>query len=430
MRLNRRVVGFALFALVCWAPKTAIATDSEFSLAKPYGECRLGFWNSNRNLDDTKNVAQTQCLLNWKPRISPSLQANFNLRAAAVHGEPSPLAQAPSAAIKTSALARFREAYVQADMGDVSVRAGRQIIAWGRADRVSPTDVLSPRDFTMLTAEDDEQRKGIDAVSGKYQINSEISATAIVNRFEAHTLPLGQLPASLVTNPSPQDTEWSLRLDRTGTGWDAALSYFDGRDRSPRYWANVSGSGISFARTYERHRLLGADFATSLGRWTLRAEAALIKASPDCAACPLKSRDIKRWVLGTDRDFGDASNINVQLFGVSRDGYAQPSTGNPPATLIAINQGLDRLNSEYGSHEWGVTVRWSSRFMNDRLRTEIAAIKEFKNGSSVLRPRLSYAINDSVTMRMGVDHFSGKAQSYFGSRSKNNIAYAEIAIQF
>lgn len=66
----------------------------------------------------------------------------------------------------------FAEGFVQADSvdgtqadlvegwlrwtsGDFSLKAGHQIIVWGRADRLNPSDVLSSRDYTLLVANDD-----------------------------------------------------------------------------------------------------------------------------------------------------------------------------------------------------------------------------------------------------------------------------------
>jgi hypothetical protein len=429
---SKVVIGLGVVGLGVIAPLQAQQIDvtrgstgaalPALELAKPFGECRLGFWTGNRNLDDQEGVPLSSCLLSWKPKFSETLGAGLNVRA--LHQLKSPLE--PSQSRTTS---RLREAYVQGEWGDWSLKLGRQIIAWGRADRVSPSDVLSPRDLTVLSGEDEEQRNGLNALQTRYQVTQQVSLAAVIAQFEPNRLPQAQLPAGLIRGIEPNRTEWALKVDRSGTGWDGAISFYDGFDRNPRFWGGVSKLGSPvFQNAFERHQVLALDFASSAGRWTFRAEAAHIRATPTCVACPLDSRRVQRWILGVDRDFGDAANLNFQLFGVQRSGYTDPSALAAP--LFALGQAVDRLNGEYGARETGVTLRLSDRFLNDRLRVELGAVMEFKNNSAVLRPRLSYAFNDRVSLRAGVDQFSGPAQSFFGARRKNNLAFVELVAQF
>ena len=52
------------------------------------------------------------------------------------------------------------EGWVRLAAGNLEIKAGRQIVVWGRADRLNPTDNISSRDYTLLVASDDEQRRG------------------------------------------------------------------------------------------------------------------------------------------------------------------------------------------------------------------------------------------------------------------------------
>lgn len=45
---------------------------------------------------------------------------------------------------------------------------GRQIVVWGRADGINPTDNLSPRDYTRLVPDETDQRLGNDAIKLTY----------------------------------------------------------------------------------------------------------------------------------------------------------------------------------------------------------------------------------------------------------------------
>jgi hypothetical protein len=64
----------------------------------------------------------------------------------------------------------------------IDVRIGKQIMAWGRADGLNPTDNLTPKDFTVLSAKDEEERRtGTTGILMKYH-------------YEAYTLSVAWLP--------------------------------------------------------------------------------------------------------------------------------------------------------------------------------------------------------------------------------------------
>ena len=414
-KFNRRHLKRGLLATALVLPGIAISQES--SGLQPFGECRTGYWSSNRNLDDIENLSSTTCLLNWK------LQPSENLRFAAstrLSQEFSPT--------ESNFRGRLREAYAQADFGDVSFKLGRQIVVWGRSDRISPTDVMSSRDFTARVPDDDEQRSGNDLASLRWQVASDIAATAYIGRFESHRIPVGSLPVNLSTLNQPTKPDYAVRLDRVGEGIDFSVSYFDGFDKSLRYDFIQTGVAGSFQRQHDRMRMLGADVATSTGRWTFRGEAAAFRMTSACLQCvggALPPRMIQRAVLGVDRDVLDTANINVQFFMTKRDGYKNTEALQGPQRLIA--EGLNRLNNEFAAVERGLTVRLSERFLNDSLKVEASGVFDLTSASRLLRARLSYAINDQIKLYAGVDSFHGKSQSTFGSRRKNNAAFVELA---
>ncbi len=396
------------------------ALSQELAALRPFGECRTGYWSSTRNLDDVKDVSSTTCLLNLK------LQPAENLRLAAS----ARLSQAFSAA-GSGFSGRLREAYVHADFGDVSLKLGRQIVVWGRSDRISPTDVMSSRDFTARVPDDDEQRNGSDLAALRWQASGDVAITAYLGRFEPHQIPTGSLPAGLLTAAKPQRPEVAIKIDRTGEGVDFSVSYFDGFDKAARYAFVQSGPPGNFQSQHEHMQMAGADLATSTGRWTFRGEAAAFKMTASCALCPggnAPSRKIQRAVAGVDRDFLDTANVNVQFFIIKRTGYTSPESLQGTQKLVL--ESLNRLNGEFGAIERGLTLRFSERFLNDLLKVEASSIFDLNNSSHLLRARASYAINDAFKLSAGVDGFNGKAQSFFGSRRKNSAAFVELAWVF
>ncbi len=52
----------------------------------------------------------------------------------------------------------LREALVNLYLGPVDVRLGHQIIVWGRADGINPTNNLTPTDMSIRSADEDDRR--------------------------------------------------------------------------------------------------------------------------------------------------------------------------------------------------------------------------------------------------------------------------------
>lgn len=427
MRLFRQARSAAVCVALLGAAGAALgqttgqASGQEPSVAAlpaPYGECGLGYWSSSRNLDDAKDLASTFCVLNWKPRLTTGASLGFNARLD-WQDQPSPVA----------ARSRMREAYLDVEGGALSVRLGRQILAWGRADRINPTDSLSPRDFTLLVTEDEDQRTGMDAMRFRYAVNPALSFNLVAARFEPNTTPQGSLPANRVNPATPDQTEWALKLDHSGSGLDWSVSYFEGYERQSRYrFDGQPALAPVFRSDFEKMQTWGADFAGALGAWTWRGEVSHSNMRTACEFCPFTERSVARAVVGVDRDFLDTMNANIQLFATSRTGYRDP--GSVPAGMQAIQSGLNRLNAEYGAQETGLTLRVSDRLLNDKLKWEISAVLDLTGRSSVVRPRLSYAINDHVKLSAGMDYFSGDAQSYFGALSKNTLGFVVLSLVF
>jgi hypothetical protein len=388
----------------------------------PTGECRGGYWSGSRNLDDATDLARIGCVASWRWRATPGVGFVASARAGRnwTLGTPGQQADATDA--------RLREASVELERDAWTLRLGRQIVVWGRSDRIGPLDLLSPRDFTLLTGDDDEQRNGLDAATLRGQLSETVSVTAVIARFGADRRPTGLLPPGYAVSGPSDAAEYALRVDRTGTGWDAALTGFDGYRRSPRSWAQAGPTGVAVAGAYERVRTVGADAATSLGAWTARAELAWSRTEPDCAGCPLEPRRLFEAVIGVDRAIGATAMANVQLYRLQRTGYQSPSTLSGAAGAVAA--GVDRLNGEFGAIEHGVTFRVADRLMNDRLRLELAAFVDTSGRSQLYRPRATWSFSDRYKLNAGADLFNGPAQSLFGSRVRNQLAFVELAVVF
>lgn len=387
-----------------------LATASVFAQDLPFGECRLGYWSSSRNLDHTQDITQGLCFSNWKPSISDSVSFGFS-----VQGHISDERDT------TGDKARLREGYIDIGSDDWSLRLGRQLIAWGRADRINPTDYFSPRDFTLLVPEDDEQRRGIDAALAQYHLNDSNRLSLVIARFEPHRMPLGLLPVGIERSAEPDDAEVAVKYDHIGNFLDWSISYYDGYDRFSRYRLFQNANELPRIHAdYESLNTWGFDAAAAVGSWTLRTE---LTHSQQERAQTGDEVSITRAIVGVDQDFLDTANINVQWFSNHRE-----HTSKIP--IVVYQEGLDRLNSEFGCHDQGITLRVSNRFLNEQLKVELSSILDTQKHSYVIRPRITYAVNDEIKITTGADVFSGIEQSYFGIRENNDLHFIELNIVY
>ncbi len=421
MKTHLTLIALSLNLLAIAQPSLAQSQAADAptsSLTMPFGECALGQWTSNRNLDDRADITTAGCLVSWKPKLNADLRLGLNVRAGW-----------QDQGLANGASGRVREAYVDFNAEPFSVRVGRQIIAWGRADRINPTDSLSPRDFTLLVPDDEQQRNGIDAVQLRYAINSALSVTAVVARSDFNVTPQGALPPNLVLAGLPRETEWALKLDHSGSGIDWSVSYFDGLSRAVRFRLDFANPRAPvFRGDSERMQKLGADFAVAQGAWTFRGEIAHAHISSGCTACASDARRVTSAVLGGDVDFAETMNFNVQVFANLKEDFADPAGLTSVRDALAL--GLNRLNTDYAARETGLTLRLSDRLLNDKLRWEISAVLDLSGNSYAIRPRLTYAVNDHLRLTAGLDHFDGPSQSYFGALTKNSTAFALLSWVF
>ena len=234
------------------------------------GSLRSGYWSSSRTLDDRAHLATAALWLKAESRLTSQLHLTVE---GWVRGDDLFREQA--------SWGELREAYLDLRLDTVDLRIGKQIIVWGRADRLNPTDTLTPRNFTLLAVEEDDQRVGTPAIKLSYFVG-RFSLTSIWSpHFAPHTIPLPHLAPTVrlrEQSPSPTFAQWAVKLDHFGDVVDWSLSYFDGYNLIPDLRLGpVTASPIPVTLTHNHIRVIGADFASTLGRFGLRGEAAYMR---------------------------------------------------------------------------------------------------------------------------------------------------------
>lgn len=324
-----------------------------------------------------------------------------------------------------------REAWVEASLGPLDVRAGRQVILWGRADRFNPTDAVTPSDFRFLTIDRQGQRFGATGIQGQYFLDSGFSvSTVLVPIFVSSILP-GGIVGSDAPRPHDQNPDVDLlnpqvgiRLDRSGGSFDGSLSYYHGYATSP-----LLKPSAQHGLAYENPRIdmVGGDFAFPWEGWAFRGEAAYtrIRANDNSDEAPVSN---VYAVVGVEHSLIPNTMILVQWLHRTLLERSPASSDDPFLAPIGIvNAGI---YSQFDRIQNGMSVSVNGRFLNDALMVEIAGAAWFNDASWVFRPNATYAIDDHWKIAAVLDWFGGPHDSNFGILRDNNRFFMQLRYAF
>jgi len=419
----RIVVAVALtgcLVAVAAAEETSLLSDV-VERANLGGSLRGGYWSSSRDLDGGTHLPVAALWLHgrWDPLPAASVVLDGWVRNDDLFHE-------------EATAGKLREAYLDLRIGPVDLRVGRQIIAWGRADRINPTDNLTPRDFTLLVPEDADQRFGVSGIRATTTV-AGLSLTGIfLPTFAPHVIPMrAPPPPSTLGERVPGDPVWqgALKLERTGGRVDWSVSYFDGFDLFPDLQlAGVGPSGASLVLTHHRIRVAGADAAAAVGPYTVRGEAAYTFTEHSRVGDQIKS-PFFFMVLGADRTWPGAVYVNLQyVLRVVADFQRPGDAADPIRREVAVQQAL--INDQLDRVKHALALRVGRSWLNETLTAEINAIVSPNRFDYAVRPKITYALTDRVRLTAGADLFAGPTVSFFGRLRDASTAYVEARWDF
>lgn len=393
-------------------------SPSLISGANITGSLRGAAWNIPKNPDGNPNIGIGEAWLKAAPRIGDATLAmeGWVRDTDVVH------------AGKTSSM--LREGYLSFSSGNADFRIGKQIIVWGRADQLNPTDNLTPRDYTLYIPDVDDQRFGAMALKSTYNF-SAVSLTGVwLPYFHPNKLPLPPVPGIVYSEAVPRGNQFALKLEQTGRSVDWSVSYYGGFDQNPdlSIGAPVPGA-MSLLLQHHRIRVLGADAAGTAGRFGLRAEAAYTWTEDDAGQNPFVKNPFFYGVAGGDRTFFEYLNVNLQFFVRQVSNYSDPNAiADPAARSVAIQQAV--VSNQLDRVQHGASLRIGDKWLNETLEAEVAGVVNFTRHDYLLRPRLAYAFDDHWKGTLGAYRYRGNANTFFGLLKDRSGAFAEVRYGF
>lgn len=347
----------------------------------------------------------------------------------------------------------IREAWAEAEAGPLSFRLGRQIIVWGRADSINPTNNVTPMNALALSSEYDDTRLGNELLQVNARLSRELNLTGIwVPRYRPDVLPFNGIPlpaeVSLGETAYPDyrlaNSTWAARFEIAAGPIDGSLSYSRGYETLPGFDYRLDSTGITLMPTAYRMQAIGADFSTALRDFGLRGEICLKIPELNSEDYPYVPAPHVQYVVGVDKTLGEW-NVLVQYSGVYVRDFrvieqpVLPDPFNPLAQMQYAAQltaaEMETLNRQFTgtadpiSHAVTAQIGWTG--LSETLRVKLAGIYNFTTREFVVNPSVAYDIADALTVTVGGRDVDGPEGTL--NRLVNRLlssVYAEVKCSF
>ncbi|MGI6082747.1 MAG: DUF1302 family protein [Limnochordia bacterium] len=133
------------------------------------------------------------------------------------------------------------EAYVDVYLSQLDIRVGRQVINWGTADGINPTNDINPKGIGSLDALELKGRPVPAVMAGYYQPSGAGLTGVCVLDFVPADLPPDLSLPSVSGEPAGDGDQFeiALRGELPLRGWPLYLTYFNGWDDLPAVWMTL-----------------------------------------------------------------------------------------------------------------------------------------------------------------------------------------------
>jgi len=328
---------------------------------------------------------------------------------------------------------KLDEAYVDIYLKNTDLRVGRQVVSWGTADGINPTNYINPRELSLTETE--PRGKPLAILKATYYGKKADVTGVIVFDFEPQEIPeeleieIGQLIPGFGGFPSPagventlENMEFALKVEKRIVDWDAKLSYFHGWEDYPALWIELEpGSTSQFeARAqYQQIDKVGLATAGSLKKVGLWSEIAYvmpreIEEMRNAFVSLSMNKPYLQAVLGADYTLG---KIYVE------GQYIYYENGSLLSPYNQYRAGEDITAGNY-------LMVQSSYEINQIHSLRLGGIVNLQDSSYTLMPQYTYAINEVTDLSLRGALFLGEAGTEFGMLRSIDFINLGIKISF
>ena len=338
--------------------------------------------------------------------------------------------------------AELRELYFEWNWGRTYVNIGKQQVVWGNADGLKVLDIVNPQTFREFILDDfTDSRIPLWTINVQIPLRDNTLQLVWIPDQTYNDLPepdsiyeftspllVPQVPPgvtveiSAVDKPDKyfKDSDVGLRLSGFHWGWDYSINYLYHYDDNPVFYREVDISeegqvSVRVAPRHERIDVLGTTFSRAFGDLTFRGELGYFSNqffannNPNDSDGILSTHEI-RYVIGFDwYGLGD-TRISFQLF-QSHIGNDEPGVFRDPL-------------------ETSMTLQYNRSFLNDTLELDILWLYSENRHDGLVRPKLSYDINNHARAWIAGDSFYGDKHGFYGQFDDNDRVLIGTEISF
>ncbi|MCG8697661.1 MAG: hypothetical protein MI922_06365 [Bacteroidales bacterium] len=325
---------------------------------------------------------------------------------------------------------QFREAYLEYTGKKWGIKAGRQIITWGKADGLKITDVISPMDLTEFLAQDyDDIRMPVNGlVLSRFSKNWELDLVC-VPVFESYILPGANNPwgfdytdiglvkdDALTPDFNLSNMEYGGKLSFYLSGIDFEFSALNTWNKAPVYSYHINDSSVAIHITPEHHRMgfVGFGFSKSLNAFIIRGESAFnfnkkFSPKPEYFHVGLLENNSFNYLLGIDWYPGGEWTVTGQF----SDEYI-----------------LDCCyHNASDEHTYISTLGITKKVLHSTLSLSTFGYFGLNECDFFNRTSADYSLSDNIHVLAGFDWFYGDS-GMFGRYSDNSQVWLKAKFSF
>jgi hypothetical protein len=314
-----------------------------------------------------------------------------------------------------------REAWVFLRPFDtVDLKLGRQVLTWGTGDLVFLND-LFPKDWqSFFIGRDDEYLKApSDAV--KLSLFTNLASVDIVYtpKFDPDRFITGKYIShwnareqrlsgqnALVDADRPdqwfRDDEISVRIYKNINNYEYALYGYSG------FWKRPAGESLEGKAIFPRLNVYGLSARGQLGSGIGNMELAWYDSRDDeGGANAMVDNSEMRYLIGYTRDLAKDLNASLQYYVEQMRHYREYKQ--------SLTKGHARDRARHV-----ITLQLTKLLMNQNLELALSAYFSPSDEDALLRPNISYKINDSLVVEAGANIFSGSDTHTFFAQFEND----------
>ncbi len=351
----------------------------------------------------------------------------------------------------------LHEAKLQYQWDNVTVSLGKQIVRWGKMDRISPVDTLNPQDLREFNLPDYEDRKiPVWMADIRYTFNGFTLEGVVIpffeenrqNYFQSNWSMFGHIKKEVadsnlsafqkayfenlnVHEEDPDnETEWGVRLSASLRDVDFGVTYHYATEDNP-YYENFPVKNISVADglsaddfaggtyqnedievEYRKTSIAGLEFETAVAGFGIRGEAAWYE-NESFLTTSLTSvrKPTFTYAIGADYTTKANTYLNFQV--------AHRYVADFDDTILYAEENETSLLGEIRLNAF---VDW--------LQACVKYTKPLNNDSFYLNPYLKLSYITNLDCRIGAGIYSGDSDTRLGRFEDQDVYYLDVTYRF